>query len=296
MGSLLDADVLPHLFSENECRPLSHSGRAAAVTAIGRGGDALLRTQTSIAPWDSVYRRLLQYREAEPEGDASTPEIAALKTEFTRMMIGESGDIHRLADRYFTLDDLFGIRSRLIGSGRIGGKAAGMLLARAVIARDGEPEVVEALDPHDSFYIGSDVFFTFLVNNDLFRLRLQLSQEDRISPEDFEEVEQRFLQGKFPANILEQFRAMLDYFGQAPIIVRSSSLLEDSFGNAFAGKYRSEFCPNQGDPEERLEGFLQAVMLVYASAPDPDALAYPGAGHGESESSCDLVRACRLRE
>ena len=64
------------------------------------------------------------------------------------------------------------------------------------------------------------------------------------------------------------------WFGQAPIIVRSSSLLEDSFGNAFAGKYRSEFCPNQGNPERRMEEFLRAVRLVYASALNPDAIAY----------------------
>jgi len=59
---------------------------------------------------------------------------------------------------------------------------------------------------------------------------------------------------------------MLAYFGQAPIIARSSSLLEDSFGNAFAGKYHSEYCANQGTPEERLDVFLRAVKLVYASA------------------------------
>ena len=67
---------------------------------------------------------------------------------------------------------------------------------------------------------------------------------------------------------------MLDYYGQAPIIVRSSSLLEDSFGNAFAGKYLSVFCANQGDPEARLDDFMRAVKLVYASALNPDALSY----------------------
>jgi hypothetical protein len=67
---------------------------------------------------------------------------------------------------------------------------------------------------------------------------------------------------------------MLDYYGQAPIIVRSSSLLEDGFGNAFAGKYHSEFCANQGPPERRLRAFLQAVKRVYASALNPDVLAY----------------------
>ncbi len=83
---------------------------------------------------------------------------------------------------------------------------------------------------------------------------------------------------------------MLDYFGQAPIIVRSSSLLEDSFGNAFAGKYRSEFCANQGPPEERLEAFLRAVKLVYASALNPDALSYRRArGLGESDEQMAIL-------
>jgi phosphoenolpyruvate synthase/pyruvate phosphate dikinase len=65
---------------------------------------------------------------------------------------------------------------------------------------------------------------------------------------------------------------MLEYFGQSPIIVRSSSLLEDNFGNAFAGKYESVFCVNQGTPEERYEAFEQAVRLVYASTMNEDAL------------------------
>ena len=60
----------------------------------------------------------------------------------------------------------------------------------------------------------------------------------------------------------------------APFIVRSSSFLEDGFGNAFAGKYGSVFCVNQGSPEERLEAFEQAVRTVYASTMDYSALEY----------------------
>lgn len=67
---------------------------------------------------------------------------------------------------------------------------------------------------------------------------------------------------------------MLEYFGQSPIIIRSSSLLEDNFGNAFAGKYESVFCVNQGTPQERYEAFEQAVRLVYASTMNEDALNY----------------------
>ncbi|MHB1040629.1 MAG: PEP/pyruvate-binding domain-containing protein, partial [Desulfobacteria bacterium] len=85
---------------------------------------------------------------------------------------------------------------------------------------------------------------------------------------------ERILSGTFPGFLQEQFVAMLEYFGQSPIIVRSSSLLEDGFGNAFTGKYNSVFRPNQGSPQERLEAFLSAVRTVYASTMSPEALLY----------------------
>ena len=82
------------------------------------------------------------------------------------------------------------------------------------------------------------------------------------------------MKGVFPTKIREQFLNVLEYFGQAPFIVRSSSFLEDGFGNAFAGKYESVFCVNQGSPQERLEEFEQAVRTVYASTMDYSALEY----------------------
>ena len=266
---------LPHLASgEGSWPPVSHSGEAAAVAATGRR-HPLRSAATALSPWDSVYRRLLEYQAAQTDWPGISPEVTQLKRELSRMMIGSHPEFNRLADRYLTLDDLLSVRERVIGSGRIGGKAAGMLVARAILRQeDGDVDFAQVLEPHDSFYVGSDAFFTFLVNNDLFRLRLELSGDAELGWDDFAEVERRFLAGQFPPAITEQFRALLDYFGQAPIIVRSSSFLEDSFGNAFAGKYRSEFCPNQGGPEERLAAFLRAVKLVYASAVNPDALAY----------------------
>ena len=83
--------------------------------------------------------------------------------------------------------------------------------------------------------------------------------------EGTEEIHRRILRGEFPEYIVKQFIDVLDYFGQSPIIVRSSSLLEDNFGNAFAGKYESIFCANQGRRYQRLEGFISAIRCVYAS-------------------------------
>lgn len=281
---------LPHVYRDGDLVPVIQSGDASAVAQSASKHPLRVKTD-SIAPWDSVYRRLVQYGADELASAEHAPEIAALKQELSRMIIGSHPEFNRLADSYLTLSDLFGIRNRLVGSGRIGGKAAGMILARRILLdTPGGLDFSRVLEEHDSFFIGSDVFFTFLVNNDLFRLRLRLTRDSRIGEDEFEEVEARFLEGAFPPEIMEQFRDLLDYYGQAPIIVRSSSLLEDSFGNSFAGKYRSEFCANQGGPDQRMEEFLRAVKLVYASALNPDALAYRRArGLGDSDEQMAIL-------
>jgi hypothetical protein len=283
---------LPHLVDGENWSPLSHSHEAAEVLTSAHRSP-LFDTTRPLAPWESVYQKLIHYSEAPSGFDERDPEQLALKQELGRILIGHHPVFNQLADRYFTLDDLFAIRNRLIGAGRIGGKAAGMLLARRILLTEKDGlgiDFAERFEDHDSFYIGSDTFFTFLVNNNLFRLRMQLTRNSTISHEEFHEVEQRFLASHFSTFIQGQFRAMLDYYGQAPIIVRSSSLLEDSFGNAFAGKYRSVFCANQGDPETRLADFMQAVKLVYASALNPDALSYRRKrGLGENDEQMAIL-------
>ena len=289
---------LPHLFSKGTLTPVFGSGDASAISKTASKRPLKVRAD-SLAPWDSVFRKLSQYDEDELDHLESTTEILVLKQELSRMIIGTHPEYMRLADQYLSLKDLLGIRNRLIGSGCIGGKAAGMLLARRILLRDNEgTDFSKILEEHDSFYIGSDVFFTFLVNNDLFRSRLRLTRNSHLTPEQFARVEQRFLEGRFPRDIMEQFRDLLDYFGQAPIIVRSSSLLEDGFGNAFAGKYRSEFCANQGNPEVRMRAFLRAVKLVYASSVNPDALSYRrqrGLGNADEQMAILVQRVSGMR-
>ena len=281
---------LPHRFAAGELTPVFQSGDASTIARTA--GKPLPRLKAdSIAPWESVHRKLSQFGQEQLNQLESTPEMQALRHELTQMIIGGDTELRRLAEEYLSLHDLLEIRNRIVGSGRIGGKAAGMLLARQVLLKgpDG-PAFHRLLEEHDSFYIGSDVFFTFLINNDLFRLRLRLTRNSQIATDEFERVEQRFLEGSFPEEIMEQFKALLDYFGQAPIIVRSSSLLEDGFGNAFAGKYRSEFRANQGSPEMRLDAFLRAVKLVYASSVNPDALAYRRQrGLGEADEQMAIL-------
>ncbi len=206
----------------------------------------------------------LQYAQGNFSADTEEQIIRSTMTKDSRLKA--------LVKAYFRPEDYFQLRDRMIGSGAIGGKACGMLLARK-IAEAELPEYAEHDEPHDSFYIGSDVFYTYIVSNDDWKLRIrQRSEEGYFTAA--EELRDHLLKGVFPDKIRERFVSVLEYFGQNPFIVRSSSFLEDGFGNAFAGKYESVFCVNQGSPQQRLEAFEQAVRRVYASAMDYSALEY----------------------
>lgn len=189
-----------------------------------------------------------------------------------RMVATRDDRALKLADKYLDLDDLVDVGKRMIGTGLIGGKSLGMLLARAILKKE-QPALSGKLESHDSFYIGSDVFYTYLIQNKCWWMRRRLNHATSFES-NTEETRKLLLSGTFPKDVQDQFMSMLDYFGQYPIIVRSSSLLEDAYGNAFSGKYESVFCANQGSPEERLEAFMSAVRTVYASTLSKDALSY----------------------
>lgn len=219
--------------------------------------------------WDRLFMTADNLLEAPPE----SKDARKLVEELCRIMVGREKRISQLAQNSFTLSDLINIKSRLIGSGFIGGKAAGMLLAQKILANDKSFDWDHQLEPHDSFYIGSDVFYSYIVENGWWKLLMEQKTKEGyfdIAPE----MKENLLKGKFPDQIRERFQEIIEYFGQSPIIVRSSSLLEDSFGNAFAGKYESIFLVNQGDPDQRHAAFEEAVRTVYASTMDESALAY----------------------
>ncbi len=188
------------------------------------------------------------------------------------MMMAKDDKVIEKIKQYFDYEDYINVYNRLVGSGMIGGKACGMLLARKIIEKD-RPDLYANFEPDDSFYIGSDLFYTYIVFNDLWNIRVRQRTKEGYY-EAGSELEDGLRNGVFPEDIKNEFRRVLDYFGQSPIIVRSSSLLEDGFGNAFAGKYESVFCVNQGSLDERLEAFEEAVKTVYASTMNISALEY----------------------
>ncbi|MBN1606858.1 MAG: pyruvate, phosphate dikinase [Polyangiaceae bacterium] len=225
-----------------------------------------------VGMWDRRFMQAEETLNAHQRGETNARAVEEAFERLTTQILTRDEHILPLVRRYLTLDDIIYAWKRVIGSGMIGGKALGMLLARAILRRD-SPRLNEILEPHDSFFIGSDIFYMFLVHNGCWWIR-QKQKDPATLLDGVNEARRLILQGTFPDYIISRFSDMLDYFGQSPIIVRSSSLLEDNFGNAFAGKYDSVFCANQGTHQQRLQDFLNAVRVVYASAMSEEAVRY----------------------
>ncbi len=146
-----------------------------------------------------------------------------------------------------------------LGDGSLGGKARGLAFANLLVNElditDQFPDVNVAVPP--SLVLGTDVFDGFLDSNDL--------RELAITSSDDEEIIQRFLAADLSSEIRDSLRAFLDLCNY-PLAVRSSSLLEDSRYQPFAGIYETLMVPNNSaDLEVRLDEVVRAIKRIYAS-------------------------------
>ena len=260
-----------HAWRGDDFHPVTQSSMISKIRRAGpwRGLDS---SDRRMDVWNRAFMEAEETLAAVQRGEARSEKIDEVCQRLLRMAISRHDRMLGLVEKYFTLSDVLDIGRRIVGTGLIGGKSVGMLLARAILEQV-RPRWGDVLEPHDSFFIGSDVFYTFLVTNGLWWVRQHQRDAENFMA-GAETARRGILVGAFPDHIQTQFAGMLDYFGQSPIIVRSSSLLEDNFGNAFAGKYESVFCVNQGPRHKRLEDFLAAVRTIYASTMSEGALSY----------------------
>ena len=251
-------------------RPVADSG---TVSEILDGSDWRgLDDNRIISHWRRHFGAARSVVKARTDGK---PDEAAEQHWFdclSKLLFPADPTLARMARHYLTLDDLLSIRDRMIGTGSIGGKALGMLMARGILRKEA-PELHDQLEAHDSFYVGTEVFDTFLVRNGVWWIRRQ-QRDPQAFLQQLDEAHARIMRGTFTESTQRQLEGMLDYFGEWPFIVRSSSRLEDQYGNAFAGQYESVFCVNHGPREQRLEELLNAIRQVYASSLSEKALRY----------------------
>ena len=200
--------------------------------------------------------------------------LKEIKVVLIRTMISDQLAYLKIARKWFTVEDLKEIRKHKIGYGKIGGKSAGMMLAYRILSEVAPPQVRAAVRLPTSYFLASDVFYTFMSTNGLIHWADQKYKPEAQMRAEYPVILEEFIQGKFPRDITDRLRSIVEEFKGQPIIFRSSSLLEDNFGTSFAGKYDSFFCPNQGTPEENLADVINAIARIYASALNPNALIY----------------------
>ncbi len=258
---------LPYEDFENLVRQL--------LTESGSGETDFVWFNPELAPQDMLFEQaeIIESMPAE-EREKYQARLQEIKVVLIRTMISDHLKYIKIARKWFTVADLKEIRRRKIGGGKVGGKAAGMLLALRILKENAPQAVRESFKAPVSYYLGSDVFYNFMSLNGLMHWNDQKYKSEEEMRADFAMIRAEFSKGKFPPEILERLEEIIRQAGKTPLIVRSSSLLEDNFGTSFAGKYESVFCPNQGSPEQNLLALTDAITRVYASALNPDALLY----------------------
>ena len=206
-------------------------------------------------------------------------EVVGTRVALTRHLISDQLELIAIAKNHLQIRHFDDITRRMLGSdagmGRIGGKAGGMILAYHILA-EGEPpdQTFLPLAVPESYYLRSDVVEDFLRLNRLNEYQSQKYKPIEDVTRDYPLIKGVFRNGDFPLKIVQSLRRILDKLGIHPLIVRSSSLLEDRIGTAFCGKYASVFLPNQGSLEHRLRALLGAIAEVYASLLAPDPILY----------------------
>ena len=262
----LDTMFLPHTYdpSNGQFRPILDGVISSRFYQTLAKAQRSAQEQYSDS-WDRFFNRVKILNE-------NGIEITDYCSRMCDIMMTRDDRMRQMVKKHFTPEDYFEVRDHMIGTGMIGGKACGMLLARAII-RNKEPDIDEILEPHDSFYVGSDLYYTYIVDNNLWDMRIKQRTKEGYF-ELASEFAEKINAGSFSDAMRDQFLRIIEYYGQDPYIIRSSSILEDGFGNAFAGKYESVFCVNRGSIEERLDEFEKAIKTVYASSMSLSALDY----------------------
>lgn len=186
-----------------------------------------------------------------------------------------------VAKKHITIRDVDSIVGRTVWNpryhGLIGGKAAGMYLAyRILIPRlePADPELGKYVAIPDTYFFSSGIFQDFIEKNGLVRFHLHKYESREKIEEKYRTITSLLENADFPSDVEDQFREFLEKAGESPLVVRSSSHLEDNFGHAFSGKYESVFLTNQGSPDERLAAFIKALKRVHGSTLAPNPILY----------------------
>lgn len=208
-----------------------------------------------------------------------SPKERWLNVGLIRRLLSDRPEFVNVAKQYIDLSDFYDIINQIIypvnSQGKLGGKSTGLILAKKILESEGEfSAFLGAVRFPKTWYITTDAITEFLQYNNLEELNEQKYKDLQEVRIEYPNIVQLVKNSQLPPEIVKSLSVALDDLGDVPIIVRSSSTLEDQAGSAFSGKYKSLFLANKGSKKERLDALVDAILEVYASVFSPDPIQY----------------------
>ncbi|MFZ2053031.1 MAG: PEP/pyruvate-binding domain-containing protein [Candidatus Aminicenantales bacterium] len=227
-----------------------------------------------------VVDAIRRYHHIAAEGIELPPaNRRGVMVSLVRRFLSDQPEFVHTAIEHIEIDDFYEILDHIVFSpesqGKLGGKSTGLFLAKHILRSSaGSLSHFGEIKVPKTWYITSDGLLSFLSYNNLNEVVEQKYKDINQVRLEYPHIIQTFKNSRFPTDIIQGLSMVLDDFKDRPIIVRSSSLLEDRTGSSFSGKYKSLFLANQGSKQERLEALTEAVSEVYASTYGPDPIGY----------------------
>ncbi len=239
--------------------------------------DVLVNPSSSMVEISSAIERFHLLMEQGIE--LTEPRAKWFRIALIRRILSDQPRFIEVAKQFINIDDFSHFMRRVIfpvGShGKLGGKSSGLFLAAQILQRTGSKNpLLSSIKTPKTWYLTSDSIFHFMGYNDLEDILEQKYRDLNQVRQEYPFIMQLFKNSPLPPEIVKALTLALDDFGDVPLIVRSSSLLEDQTGAAFAGKYKSLFIANRGSKEERLDAVVDAINEVFASLFGPDPIEY----------------------
>lgn len=232
---------------------------------------------TSLTEISDAIRK---YYHLAPEKFQMTRSVVkGLRVSLLRRFFTDQIQYINIAKEFVKITDFYKLINKMVfppsSHGKLGGKSAGLFLAMNILQKKAkEAGITFKVKAPKTWHITSDGVMHFMYHNDLEEVYEQKYKDIEEVSLEYPQIVQMFKSSEFPPDMLKGLSYALDDLGKKPLIVRSSSLMEDQVGAAFSGKYKSLFLANQGDKRQRLSALVDAVAEVYASTFGPDPIQY----------------------
>ena len=200
-----------------------------------------------------LAEKLAPYRVTEFKDGEEIKEFI-LNTFRSRRRENQRSIIFEFSEDHFSAETDF-IR---VGNGSLGGKGRGLAFIRTLLYRENLNDQFKKteISVPETVVICTDLFDEFIENHNLL-------DEILVQGHD-ENIEELFIKNSLPSRLTKVLKLIIDKW-ETPLAIRSSSILEDSQFQPFAGIYKTYMLPNTGRKKDRLKLLENAVKLVYAS-------------------------------